>query len=96
MVLAAEGRRDEARAMLDEEPLACAALAFPSTFGVAEFYAMHGDVDQAIQWLERAVRNGDARTVYFRRSAQLASIRSDPRFVRIVESVESGAAERRR
>ena len=89
LLLAIEGRREQAIQAMDGETLKFAAAAFPSTIGVAEFYAVLGDTDKAIEWLERTVRNGDERTTWFRRSSRLASIRHDPRFLRIIDSIES-------
>jgi hypothetical protein len=88
-LLAAEGDRANALKMMDAETLKFASAAFPWTLGVAEIYASLGDTTAAIEWLERSARNGDQRTVWFRANPRLASIRSDPRFNQIVESVQS-------
>lgn len=89
LLLAVDGRSEEALQALDEETLKFSAAAFPSTLKVAEFYAVMGDSSRALDWLERAVRNGDERTDWFRRSPRLASIRDDQRFARIIASVEA-------
>jgi Tfp pilus assembly protein PilF len=89
LLLAVEGRREQAIQAMDDETLKFAAAAFPSTIGVAEFYAVLGDTDRAIEWLERTVRNGDERTTWFRNSPRLATIRHDARFRRIIDSIES-------
>ena len=89
LVLALEGKRQEAIQTMDEETLKFAAAAFPSTLNVAEFYAVMGDTSKALDWLGRAVRNGDERTAWFRKSPRLASLRDDARFERILASVES-------
>ena len=89
LVLAVEGKRQEAIQTMDEETLKFGAAAFPSTLNVAEFYAVMGDTSKALEWVERAVRNGDERTAWFRKSARLASLRDDARFERILASVES-------
>ena len=89
LVLAVEGKRQEAIETMDEETLKFGAAAFPSTLNVAEFYAVMGDTSKALEWVERAVRNGDERTAWFRKSPRLASLRDDARFERILASVES-------
>lgn len=89
LLLAVEGKRDEATQAMDEETLKFAAAAFPSTLAVAEFYAVVGDTPRALDWLERAVRNGDERTEWFRRSPRLAGLRDDPGFGRIITSVDA-------
>ena len=89
LVLAVEGKRQEAIETMDEETLKFGAAAFPSTFNVAEFYAVMGDTSKAFEWLERAVRNGDERTAWFRKSPRLVSLHNDARFEHILASVES-------
>jgi predicted Zn-dependent protease len=89
LALAAEGHREEALRAIDQDTLTFAGAAFPSTLVVAELYALVGDSSRAIEWLQRTVRNGDERTDWFRRNPRLSSVREDPRFTRIIESVES-------
>jgi Tfp pilus assembly protein PilF len=89
LVLAIEGKRQEATETMDEETLKFGAAAFPSTLNVAEFYAVMGDTSKALEWVERAVRNGDERTAWFRKSPRLVSLHNDARFERILASVES-------
>jgi tetratricopeptide (TPR) repeat protein len=94
LLFAREGRRDAALAAMDEETLKYLRIAFPATLDGAEFYALLGQIDTAIEWVERAVRNGDERIRWFQRDPRLAAIRSDPRFQRIIESVRARRAER--
>ena len=89
LVLAREGNRDAALRLLDEATKKFLGVAFPSTLDAAEVYALAGDSSAAIEWVDRAVRNGDGRIGWFRRNARLAAIRDDPRFRRILESVEA-------
>ena len=56
---------------------------------VAEFYAVLGDIPKSINWLGVAVRNGDERVEWFRKNPLLASIRNDPNFQRIIDSIEA-------
>jgi len=95
LLLACEGNREQALQAMDGDTLKFAAAAFTSTLVVAEFYAVVGDSSKAIEWLERTIRNGDERTKWFRRSPRLASIRQDPRFAQIIDSVESRRRSRR-
>ena len=74
---------------MDENTLKFAGAAFPSTLEAAEFFAVLGDSSKAIDWLERAVRNGDERANWFRKDPRLASIRQDPRFQGIINSIEA-------
>ena len=89
LLLAVEGQHEAALQAMDEDTLKYTATAFTSTESIAEFYAQLGDTNRALEWLERAVRNGDERTDWFRKSPRLASIRQDPRFLNIIETIES-------
>ncbi|MEP6961861.1 MAG: protein kinase, partial [Acidobacteriota bacterium] len=89
MLLAGEGKRAEALQAMDEGALKFASIVFPFTAETAEFFAMVGDVPKGIEWLERAVRNGDERVNYFRKNTRLAPLRADPRFQQILDSVEA-------
>jgi tRNA A-37 threonylcarbamoyl transferase component Bud32/tetratricopeptide (TPR) repeat protein len=87
LFLARDGKRDEALQALDEETLKFAGAAFVVTLDAAEFYAVSGDTGKAIEWLDKAVRNGDQRIEWFRKDPSLAGIRQDPRFGQIIDSV---------
>jgi hypothetical protein len=53
----------------------------------ADFYAVIGDADTALQWLDRAVRMGDDREGYLRRNPLLTGLRSHPGFQQILDAV---------
>jgi tetratricopeptide (TPR) repeat protein len=88
-LLAVEGQRAEALRTMDEETLKFFDAAIIATLGAAEFYAVVGDKSKAIEWLDKAVRNGDERAEWFRKDPWLASIRQDPNFERILGSIEA-------
>jgi tetratricopeptide (TPR) repeat protein/tRNA A-37 threonylcarbamoyl transferase component Bud32 len=87
LLLALEGKTREAMNTLDNDSQKYAALAFWTTSMVAEIYAVVGEPEKALEWLERAVRNGDERDGWFRRDPLLAKIRGLPRFGRILDSI---------
>ena len=58
LMLLLEGKRAEAIKEMDEEVLKSAAVAFPATESIAQFYALLGETAKAIDWLDRSVRNG--------------------------------------
>jgi len=89
LLLALEGKTEEAMKEMDDECQKYGALAIWSTSVVAEFYAIVGQPEKALDWLERAVRNGDERDAWFRRDPLLAKIRDLPRFRQILESIAS-------
>lgn len=88
-VLAVEGKRQEALEALDVETQKFAEAVFVVTLGAAEVYGALGETDKAVEWVDRAVRNGDERVNWFRKDPRLASIQKDERFLRILESIES-------
>jgi Tfp pilus assembly protein PilF len=88
LLLALEGKTKEAQEKMDEESLKYGALAPETTSVVAEFYALMGDTQKSLEWLERAVRNGDERDEWFRRDPLLAKVRDLPRFREIIDSIE--------
>jgi Tfp pilus assembly protein PilF len=89
LLLALEGKAAEAREKMDEECLKYGALSVFTTSSVAGFYAVAGEPEKALDWLERAVRNGDERAEWFRRDPLLAKIRDLPRFRQILESIDN-------
>jgi len=88
LVLALEGKMEEALEKMDEDSLKYGALAPLTTSVIAEFYAIMGDSLRSLDWLERAVRNGDERDQWFLRDPLLAKIRDLPRFQQIIDSIE--------
>jgi tetratricopeptide (TPR) repeat protein len=79
LLLHRAGRRDEARetilAVLDREgpPLV-------SPWGVASYYAVTGETEQALDWLERAHVQRDGALVWLKVHPRLDGIRGEPRF----------------
>ena len=92
ILLAAEGKHSEAAAFMDEETLKFARLTWTVWSPIAEFYALQGDRDKAMEWLQFAVQRGDERAFYFRRNPRFASLRGDSRFQLLLEDVESRRA----
>ncbi len=72
---------------MDDEVLKYAGMMPYLTSLVAECYAVLGDVTKSIEWLDRAVRSGDERVEWFNRDPHLASIRSQPPFRQILDSL---------
>ncbi|MGH9778803.1 MAG: tetratricopeptide repeat protein, partial [Candidatus Acidiferrales bacterium] len=87
LLLAREGKRAEARKEMDAEVQKYAEVHVYTTVEAAAFYAMLGEKQEALEWLDRAVRNGDERGDWFRRDPRLENIRGEPRFKQILESI---------
>ena len=94
LLLAQEGKKKEALQKMDPDALKYAALAIWSTSLAAEFYALIGDSSKALEWLELAVRNGDERDDWFRRDPLLASVRDQPKFKQIIQSIAARRQQR--
>jgi tetratricopeptide (TPR) repeat protein len=89
ILLAAEGKREEALQAMDEGTLKFARLTWTVTSTTADFYALQGDHSKAIEWLQLAIARGDERVSYFRRNPRLVTLRNDARFQSLLKSVEA-------
>ncbi len=87
LLLALEGNRVAAAKELDIEVLKyCTEMPWAGSWA-AEVYAVLGEKEKALEWLERGVRNGDERMAWFQRDPLLANIRGEPRFKQILSSI---------
>jgi tetratricopeptide (TPR) repeat protein len=89
LLLAHEHRDDEARGRLDASLAKYAEIAPFAAAQMAEVYSAVGRTDDALDWLDRAVRSGDERVDWFRRNPFLAGVRDKPRFGEILRAVEA-------
>ena len=87
LLLAREGRRVQALQAMDPEVEKYAAVHSLMNAEAAAFYAVMGEKEKALEWLDRAVRNGDERLEYFQRDPLLVNIRNEPRFKQILDSI---------
>jgi predicted Zn-dependent protease len=94
LLLVLEGKHADALKAMDEETLKFLGGGPITPVGAAEVYAMAGEKSKAVEWLEKTVRNGDERAEWFRKDPWLASVRDDPRFRGILESIERARKQR--
>jgi tetratricopeptide (TPR) repeat protein len=87
LILALEGKKSEAAQEMDEGLQTFAGMQIFGPASAADFYAVMGDADKALEWLDRAVRMGDDREVFLRQNPLLATLRARPRFQQILEAV---------
>jgi TolB-like protein/tetratricopeptide (TPR) repeat protein len=73
------GRAGDARTTI-ERVLALAEHQFVSPFGIASYYAVIGDNEQALSWLERAYEARDMALSFLKVHPRLDPLRSEPRF----------------
>ena len=87
LLLALERKRVEAVKEMDTEVLKYGAGSPWGAAWAAEVYAVLGEKEEALEWLERGVRNGDERGEWFQRDPLLENLRNEPRFKQILESI---------
>ena len=78
------GRRQESDAALRE---LIAAHANDSAFQIAEVYAYRGEVDKAIQWLDRAYEQHDSGLIGLKLDPLLKSLHQHPRYIEILKKM---------
>ena len=96
LLFAVEGKRAEAFREMDTGVQTYAGAQIFGALPAAEFYAVMGDADKGLEWLDRAVRMGDDREDWLRGDPLLASIRQHPRFQQILASVAYRRQQRSR
>ena len=87
-VLAALGRHDEAREILDEI-LAQRSEQWVTAYEIAIVYCLLGERDSAIEWLIQAEREHAVGFTFVRVDPHLESLRSDPRFLALLRNTDS-------
>jgi DNA-binding winged helix-turn-helix (wHTH) protein/tetratricopeptide (TPR) repeat protein len=85
---AVEGKGALALKEMDEEVLKHADLQPLAALDAAEAYAVLGETDRAIEWLDRSMRKGDDRAAWLRIDPLLANVRQHPRFKQMLNSME--------
>jgi serine/threonine protein kinase/tetratricopeptide (TPR) repeat protein len=84
-VLAAVGRSDEARAVLNEL-LKRREQEWVTPHEIGVVYALLGDRDEAFSWLQRAAREHAIGVAFVKVDPQLDPLRDDPRFAELLRS----------
>jgi adenylate cyclase len=79
ILYARAGRQDDARATL-EAVQALAQKQFVSPYGIASYYAVVGDNERALDWLEKAYSERDGTLVWLKVHPRLDGLRGEPRF----------------
>jgi serine/threonine protein kinase/Tfp pilus assembly protein PilF len=87
LLLALEDKKTEASQEMDAALQAYAGMQVFGPAPAADFYAVMGDAEKALEWLGRGVRMGDEREEYLRRNPLLTNLRGHPRFREILEAV---------
>lgn len=88
MFLSASGRHEEARAQLTEQVRRNAEVDPDIAYGVASVYALEGESDEALRWLERSISLGNENRACFEHDPNWEALRGEPRFQELVAGIE--------
>lgn len=86
-VLASVGRRDEAKAIL-EDIVARRQERWVSAYEIAIIYCLIGDFNSSFQWLGQAEREHAVGFTFVRVDPRLEALRSDPRFAALLTGLD--------
>jgi tetratricopeptide (TPR) repeat protein len=87
LLLLMEGQTRAALREMDAELLKWLDAGVMETISAAEFFALAGDNARALDWLDRSVRNGNEDLRWLQHNPLLKSIRNEPRFKQILDSI---------
>jgi len=79
ILYARDGRLNDARATM-QAVLELSQKQFVSPYGIASYYAVIGDNDRALDWLEKAYSERDGTLVWLKVHPRLDGLRGEPRF----------------
>jgi serine/threonine-protein kinase len=85
--LATAGRVDEARQQLTERALKMAKADHDMAYWTASTYALLGEKENALDWLESAIRLGNENKGWFEHDKNLNSLRNEPRYIELMQKI---------
>jgi len=91
--LAAGGKLEQSRIQITDDVKRTAAADQDMAYWVASAYAAEGSVDDAFEWLGRAVALGNENRPWFERNQNWESLRDDPEYQAIISSVNNPVSE---
>jgi TolB-like protein/Tfp pilus assembly protein PilF len=94
--LSARGQHEQARALVTDRVREIATADHDIAFWLASFYAMEGMTEEALEWVRLAVRIGNENYPLFAHTPKLDPLRSDPRFVLLLDELRQRWEARRR
>ena len=91
--LSALGFNDEAREQLTDQVKQTADTDHDVAYWLASAYAMEGQRNDALKWLRRAIELGNENKAWFERDPNWNSMRGDPEYQQIIDSISTPASE---
>ena len=92
--LAAQGKRDEAFAQLTAKVKEIAAADHDIAYWLGSAYALLGEEEEALRWLEAAIKLGNENYLWFHYDPNWTLLRNNPRYQRLLEQLETGFKSR--
>jgi eukaryotic-like serine/threonine-protein kinase len=92
--LAAQGEREEALAQLSDRVKEVAAADHDIAYWLGSAYALLGEDNEALNWLETAIQLGNENYIWFESDPNWSSLRENSRFNELVQRVETESQER--
>ncbi len=86
--LAKKGEIEEAKAQLTADAEKAADADHDSALWMAAAHALIGNKEKALDWLEHAVKLGNENRPWYENDSTLESLRSEPRFIALMESLK--------
>ena len=71
------------------------AMIYDIAFWLASFYSLEGMTDEAIEWVQRAIKLGNENYPLFADSKKLNGLRAEPRFVELMDDLKQRWEARR-
>jgi serine/threonine-protein kinase len=93
MCLSRQGEHEAARAALTERVKASAAADPDIAYWLASAFALEGERDDALHWLERAITLGREDRAWFEMDPDWAALRDDPRYRELMSRIEAERQE---
>ena len=87
MCLSRQGKHEEALAQLTDRVIRNASVDPDIAYAVGSVYALEGDSDQALGWLQRSVALGNGNKPCFEGDPNLKNVRGDSRFAELMKKL---------
>jgi serine/threonine-protein kinase len=82
------GNRERAAEFILEETLAAAEADSEMAYRLATYFAVEGDLSEALHWLRRAIYLGNENYPWFSKNPLWSGIKDNPDFQRILEDLK--------